>query len=105
MKKIQIGLMVLLLGIGASTALNAHDSIGFSLNIGQPYYEPPPVYYAPPPVVYYPARPVYREYYSANPNTYYYPRAERYYDNDGWREHHEYHEHHGHHEHEHDDDD
>ena len=63
MKKIQLGLFVVMLGWGFSTSLFAHDSIGFSLNIGQPfYYDSPPVYYAPPPVVYYQPKPVYREY-------------------------------------------
>lgn len=98
MKKIQLGFLAVLLGIGFSTTVFAHDSIGFSLNIGQPYYyEPAPIYYAPPPVVYYQPRPVYREYYSVNPGTYYYPRVDRYYDNDGWRDHHEHrwHRHHG----------
>lgn len=99
-KTTRLGLMALLLGISFSSSVFAHDSVGFSFNIGRPYYyEPPPVYYAPPPVIYSEPRPVYREYYSSN---YYYPRADRYYDNDGWRRH----EHRGHREHhEHDDDD
>lgn len=103
MIKIQLGLLTVLLGMGFSTSVLAHDSIGFSLNIGQPYYyEPPPVYYAPPPVIYYQPRPVYREYYSEAPSPYY---SEYYYD-DGWRDHHEHHWHHRHHRHhEHDDDD
>jgi hypothetical protein len=99
MKKTQLGLLAVLLGIGFSTSVLAHDSIGFSLNIGQPYYyEPAPVYYAAPPVVYYQPRPVYREYYSVMPGAYYYPRVNRYYDNDGWRDRHEHrwHRHHGH---------
>lgn len=100
MKKAQLGLIALLLGVSFSANVFARDSIGFSLNIGQPYYyEPPPVYYAAPPVVYYQPRPVYREYYN---DAYYNPRVVRYYDHDGWREHHE-HEHRWHHEH--DDDD
>ena len=104
MEKIQLGFLAVLLGIGFSTTVFAHNSIGFSLNIGQPYYyEPAPIYYAPPPVVYYQPRPVYREYYSVNPGTYYYPRINSYYDNndydnDGWRDHHE-HRWHRHHEH------
>jgi hypothetical protein len=106
MKKTQFGLLVLLLGISMSTPVFAHDSIGFSLNLGSPYYyAPPPVYYSPPPVVYYEPRPVYREYYSSNPNVYYYPREDHYYNNDGWRKHHEHHGHHGHHEHDDEDDD
>ncbi|MEO6119026.1 MAG: hypothetical protein ABIP37_08125, partial [Methylotenera sp.] len=74
MKKIQFGLIALLLGIGVSTSAIAHDSIGFSLNIGTPYfYDPPAVYYAPPPVVYYEPRFIYRERYT--PNVYYYPNS------------------------------
>jgi hypothetical protein len=46
---------------------NAHDSVGFSLNIGTPYHygpapiyvAPPPVYYGPPPAVYYRPAPIY----------------------------------------------
>jgi len=103
MKKTQFGLLALLLGMSLSTSVFAHDSIGFSLNLGEShYYGPPPVYYAPPPVVYYEPRPVYREYYSAGPSVYYDPRVGLYYDNDGRREHHEYHEHHRYHD---DDDD
>lgn len=97
MKKTHLGLMALLLGISFSSSVFAHDSIGFSLNIGRPYYyEPPPVYYAPPPVVYYEPRPIYREYYGSNSNAYYYPRADRYYDNDGWRGRRGHREHHDH---------
>lgn len=106
MKKIQLGLLAVLLGIGFSTSVLAHDSIGFSLNIGQPYYyEPPPVYYTPPPIVYYQPRPVYHEYYSEAPSPYYYQSADRYDDNNDGREHHEHHWHHRHHEHDDDDDD
>ena len=104
MKKNQLGLLAVLLGIGFSSSVLAHDSIGFSLNIGQPYYyEPAPIYYAPPAVVYYQPRPVYREYYSANPSPYY-QSADQYSDNDGWRGHHEHRWHHRHHEHDDDDD-
>jgi len=101
MKKTQFGLLALLLGISLSTSVSAHDSIGFSLNIGRPYYyDSPSVYYAPPPVVYYEPRPIYREFYSPAPYVYYYPRGDRYY-GDGWREHHRRH---GHREHDDDDD-
>lgn len=94
MKKTLLGLSLVLLGIGLSTSASARDSIGFSLNIGQPfYYEPAPVYYAPPPVVYYEPRPVYRTYYSESPAVYYYPETIRYYDRGSWRGHH----HHRHH--------
>lgn len=92
MKKAILGLSLALLGIGLSTSVLARDSIGFSLNIGQPfYYEPAPVYYAPPPVVYYEPRPVYRTYYSESPVVYYYPQGARYYDRGGWRGHHHRH--------------
>ena len=97
MKKTQFGLLALLLGVSLSSSVFAHDSIGFSLNIGEPYYYgPPPVHYAPPPVVYYEPIPVYHEYYSAGPSVYYDPRVGRYYDNDGRREHHDHHRHHEH---------
>jgi hypothetical protein len=102
MNKTQLGFLALLLGVSISTPVFAHDSIGFSVNFGSPYYYgPPPVYYSPPPVVYYEPRPVYREYYSANPNAYYYSRDNRYDNNDGWRGRHG---HHGHHEHDDDND-
>ena len=78
MKRTQLGLLALLLGMSLSTNVFAHDSIGFSLNIGSPYYYEP--------------RPVYRGYY----NPYYYPRIDRYYDNDGWRKHYRRHGHRGH---------
>jgi hypothetical protein len=105
MKKTQFGLLTLLLGMSLSTSVFAHDSIGFSLNIGEPYYyDPQPVYYAPPPVVYYEPRPVYHEYSYSNPKVYFYPRNERYSDNYGRRDHHEYREHHRHHEHDDDED-
>lgn len=99
MKKALLGISAVLLGVGLSTSALAHDSIGFSLNIGQPYYyEPAPVYYAAPPVVYYEPRyeprPVYRSYYSESPTVYYYPQVTRYYDRGGWRGHHGHHRHH-----------
>ena len=108
MKRMQITLAALLFGITISSNAMAHDSIGFSLNIGQPYYyAPAPIYYEPPPVVYYQPRPVYHEYYSSNGGAYYYPRPYRdnESDNDGWRNRHEYRSHHGHHRQEDDDDD
>lgn len=95
MKKVVLGLSAILLGVGLTTSAFAHDSIGFSLNIGQPYYyEPAPVYYSAPPVVYYEPRPVYREYYRESPTVYYYPQVTRYYERDGWRGHHGHHRHH-----------
>ena len=103
MRKIQFGLLALLLGMTVSTSSFAHDSIGFSLNIGRPYFYSPPVYYSPPPLVYFEPRPIYREYYSSSPNVYYYPGVDRYYDYNDWRGYHEHHWHHHHHYH--DDDD
>lgn len=87
-------LAAFLLGVSFSASALAHDSFGFSLNVGQPYYyEPPAVYYSPPPVVYYQPRPVYREYYRESPTVYYAPPVSSYYD-DGWRGHYEHHRHH-----------
>ena len=95
MKKIQFGLIALLLGASVSTSAIAHDSIGFSLNIGAPYfYSPPAVYYAPPPVVYYEPRYIYRERYT--PNVYYYPSSQYYYQQDRWQGRHGYDKHHKH---------
>jgi hypothetical protein len=50
-------------GLCATSAAQAHVSIGFSIGIpfapAYPVYAPPPVYYAPPPpAVYYPSPPV-----------------------------------------------
>lgn len=96
MKKNQLVLLALLLmGIFISTNALAHGSVGFSFNIGQPYYyAPPAVYYAPPPVVYYDQGPIYREYYRAPPAVYYAPRASRYYYDDDWRGYYKHHRHH-----------
>ncbi len=107
MKTMQTILVALLFGITISSNAEAHDSIGFSLNIGQPYYyAPAPIYYEPPPVVYYQPRAVYREYYSSGEGTYYYPRPYRDNENDDWRNRHEYRSHHGQHKHHgHDDED
>lgn len=91
-------LMVLLaictMAAGVSKA-NAHDSVGFSLNIGTPYYyerapvyiAPPPVYYAPPPAVYYRPAPVY---YGPNVSFGYYdgPRHNWHRGHHKWRGHH-----------------
>jgi len=85
---------LLLLGVSFSTSALAHDSFGFSLNVGQPYYyEPPTVYYSTPLAVYYEPRPIYREYYREAPAVYYAPRVSRYYD-DGRRRRYEHHRHH-----------
>lgn len=95
MKKSLLGIAAILFGISVSTSAVAHDSIGFSLNIGQPYYyAPPPVYYSAPPVVYYEPRPVYRAYYREGPPVYYYPRASGYYDNGYWKGRHWHRKHH-----------
>lgn len=97
MNKFRLGLLTLVLGLAGATSAYAHDSVGFSLNIGVPgyYTSPPPVYYTPPPVVYYSRPPV--VYYEPAP-IYYGPRAYfRYYDaprrwhhdrdDHGWRGH------------------
>ena len=64
---------------------DAHESIGFSLNVGAPVYlapapvyvEPPPVYYGPPPAVYYRPAPVY---YGPRVRFDYYDRPGRHWD-------------------------
>ncbi len=100
MKKIHFALIAVAFGMVGTTSAYAHDSVGFSLNIGAPaYYYDPPVYYAPAPVYYTPppvyvrAAPVYYEPYG--------PQAYYGYDNRRFR--------HGHHgrgkHHRHDDDD
>jgi len=95
MKKFRLGLLALALGLVGATSAYAHDSVGFSLNIGIPgYYASPPTYYAPPPVVYYSRPPV--VYYEPTP-IYYGPRAYFRYD-DGprrWHRDHDRDDHHG----------
>lgn len=62
MKKTYIVFWAGVLGLaGIVSNADAHDSVGFSINLGGPaYYAPPPVYYVPPPpVVYYRPAPVY----------------------------------------------
>ncbi len=102
MKKIRFSLIAIAIGICGTTGAYAHDSVGFSLNIGSPgYYYDPPVYYAPPPVyyarppVYIPPAPVYFEPYG--------PRV--YFRNDDWRFRHGPHGWGRHHRHDDDDDD
>lgn len=99
MKTIRFALIAIAFGICGTTSAHAHDSVGFSLSIGEPaYYYDPPVYYAPPPVyytrpqVYIPAAPVYYESYG--------PRAYFRYDDRRFR-----HGHHGWKHRGHDDDD
>jgi hypothetical protein len=115
MTKLKTTLLALALGL-TGTAAQAHDSVGFSLNIGVPgYYAAPPVYYAPPPVyysrppVYYSRPPVYYSrppvvYYEPGPPVIYTPRASfgfydaprhwhRDYDRDDWGRHHRWHDH------------
>ncbi|GBG13630.1 uncharacterized protein NMK_1181 [Novimethylophilus kurashikiensis] len=102
MTKLKTTLLALALGL-TGTAAQAHDSVGFSLNIGVPgYYAAPPVYYAPPPPVYYSRPPV--VYYEPGPPVIYTPRASfgfydaprrwhRDHDDDhGWRHHHRWHD-------------
>lgn len=99
MKKTYLTLLLAIGMAGAVGSAQAHDSVGFSLNIGSPYYYgPPPVYVAPPPVYYAPP-PVYY----GPPPGYYGPRINyRYYDD---HSHHRWHKHRGHHHgrHKHDD--
>ena len=52
----------------SSGPAHAHASVGFGINLGVPYYAPPPVYYAPPPAYYAPPPVVY-----APPAPAYYP--------------------------------
>lgn len=82
MRKLHLTLVAGLLALAAATNASAHDSFGFSINLGVPgYYAGPPVVYAPPPVyyrppvVYYQPEPVYY-----GPSFYY-----RYYDGPRFR--------------------
>lgn len=101
MKKFHLTLVAGLLALAATTSANAHDSFGFSINLGAPsyyvgppvVYAPPPVYYSRPPVVYYQPAPVYY-----GPSAYY-----RYYDGPRFRYDHGYYR--GWRGHRHDDDD
>ena len=82
MKKTYIALLAGALSLaGVMSNAEAHDSVGFSINLGGPayYVAPPPVYYAPPPVVYYRPAPVYY-----GPSAYF-----RYDDEPRYREHHD----------------
>ena len=98
MKKKHFAFLAVVFGMAVTTSAYAHDSVGFSLNIGVPgYYEAPPVYYVPPPVyyprptVYYTPAPVYYEQYGSRIYSQYdEPRFRRYHDDDhhGWRGHH-----------------
>ena len=104
MKKFLLTLAALFVIVGTTSA-SAHDSFGFSINLGAPsfyvgppvYYGPPPVYYSPPPVVYYEPAPVY--YGPGGDARYYYYNGSRF-----PREHGYYRGRHGH-GHHHDDDD
>ena len=112
MKKFLLTLAALFVIVGTTSA-SAHDSFGFSINLGAPsfyvgppvYYGPPPVYYSPPPVVYYEPPPV--VYYEPAP-VYYGPGGDaRYYYYNGSRfprEHGYYRGRHGHGHHDDDDD-
>lgn len=94
MKKLHSVLLALTLAVAGTTSAYAHDSFGFSINLGGPaYYAPPVRYYAPPPVVYYRPAPIYY-----GPQAYY-SYQEPHYEYD--HEHHDWHHRHGHH----DDDD
>ena len=97
MKKLHLTLVAGLLALAATTGANAHDSIGFSLNLGIPgyYAEPPvvyapPVYYSQPPVVYYQPAPAYYGYYGPRAYFRYYNGPRYRYDHGyyrGWRGH------------------
>ena len=101
MKKSYIAFMIVILGFsGVVSKANAHDSVGFSINLGGPaYYGPPPVYvapsvrYAPAPVVYYQPAAVY---YSRSAFFSYDDEPRRYYGHQNNGFHHGGHGHHGH---------
>jgi len=94
MKKTYLTLFTALLMAGSINA-SAHDSVGFSISIGQPiYYSAPPVYYAPPPVyyarptTYYVSQPAYYEAYRGDYREHAYRRD---YDEDRHEWHHQRH--------------
>lgn len=95
--------LVLLLILGSVGSAYAHDSFGFNINLGNPYYYYPsqPVYYSPPPVYVAAPRPVYHHQvvYSYGDAQPYYQDDERYYrhehEHDGYEHEHEHeHRHH-----------
>ena len=67
MKTFRFTFMLAFFVIAGTTSASAHDSIGFSINLGVPsfyvgppvLYGPPPVHYLPPAVIYYEPAPVY----------------------------------------------
>jgi len=111
MKKFVLTLAALFV-IAGTTSASAHDSFGFSINLGAPsfyvgppvVYGPPPVYYSPPPVVYYDPPPV--VYYEPAPVYFGAGRDVRYYNGPRFfHEHGYYRGRHGHGRGHHDDDD
>ena len=94
MKKTTFILTTLFLGISGISNASAHDSVGFSLNIGAPayYYQPPVVYEVP--RVYY-SRPIYESpapiyYQPYGANIYYGDNDRRFRNHHEWRRHHEH---------------
>lgn len=86
MKKIRLVFLALALMLAGASSAYAHDSVGFSVNLGFPgYYAAPPpvVYYSPPPAVYYSPVPAYYNYYG--PSVYYRSYEPRYYHDRGYR--------------------
>lgn len=89
MKVLRLVFATLAIGVASISTAQARDSFSLGINIGTPYYAPPPVvrYYPAPPVVYYSAPTAY--YYRSAPPAYYYPGASfRYYSYGGHRHHH-----------------
>jgi len=93
MKVIRFVFAALALLTAGVTSAYAHDSVGFSLNIGVPgyYVAPPPVYYVPPVVTYYQPAPVYYyeprsyyPYYSPNVSFYYRGGDRGWHGDHGW---------------------
>ena len=93
MKAIRFVFAALALLTAGVTSAYAHDSVGFSLNIGVPgyYVAPPPVYYVPPVVTYYQPAPVYYyetrsyyPYYSPNVSFYYRGGDRGWHGDHGW---------------------
>ena len=84
MKKIRLVFLALTLMLAGASSAYAHDSFGFSFNLGPPVYyaAPPVVYYSPPPAVYYSPFPSYYSYYG--PSVYYRSYEPRYHHDRGY---------------------
>ena len=91
MNKIRLVFLALILMLAGASSAYAHDSFGFSFNLGAPVYyaAPPVVYYSPPPAVYYSPAPVYDQAYG--PSVYYRHYESRYHhdrgNHRGWDDH------------------